>query len=113
MYRCVIEYLGNNESTDTAQLIDFILNGTTYNNPSPLYDFEPLKNFIFNTMVDAGVTPVICNASTWNSQTIIDNAGANIVFIDIFYPSAELTASVDVLINGVTETFNFEKIATV
>lgn len=91
------------------------INGETYTSPSSLSDLEGVWNNVQNALSGASVTASLVTTMSNNSggsSSIQDNKGFNLVFVTIFYPSVELTGSINVTINGALEAFDFEKVAT-
>jgi hypothetical protein len=100
---------------NTAVVESITLNGTTLAINTNLYSLGLIEGFVKAALDTQSIGNQQVSALSNNSgqsDNITLNTGENSVPIFIFYPSMELTASIDITINGVLETVNFEKIET-
>ena len=110
---CEISYSGDDNPANTANYTSVTINGETRINNKFLDDFGSLTDDINMTLSNASIScaGVLVTTSTDKSDIAV-NTGYVDVFIQILYPSVELTGNIEININGTPQTFNFTKIPT-
>jgi len=110
---CEITYTGNNQVLDRATTESITINGATTSFPKTLDDLLGITGNIESALSSSSITAIDVLSTTYSQLSEINlNSGDISVFVQIFYPSTELTASLDILINGATQTFTFVKVPT-
>lgn len=111
VYICEISYNGNDISAMEAYYNAITINGVTHSNNKPLQDFSSLEQDTNQALSEAGGGAVAVLVSKTNEGDIAANGGSIRVYLQIIYPSINITsASIDLVINEVPQTFNFDKI---
>lgn len=110
---CEISYTGNNVDTDKATTNSVTINGNTLSFSKSITDFNAISGNVDTLISDSSIT--VFSVLTTTSTDISDmdiNTGECQVYIQIFYPSTELTGNIEININGTPQMFNFVKIPT-
>jgi len=111
---CEISYTGNGVSGDSATYTAITINSSTHSSVAALSDFSSLEQDTNQALSEAGGGSVAVLVSKTNEGDIDANGGSIRVYLQIIYPSINITsASIDLVINEVPQTFNFDKIPNV